>query len=225
MIRWGNIRPALDESWPVRYRFESLKALQRHLRLGSGFLLPEQALPCGPGTRVIVEIAVPETSDRPLLHGRVRERRLDGVWLDLPSARPASRWEPDPAGPRRQHPRIACEMFVEVQPKDTPPWICRALDLSERGVRIATALDTGLRGDELFATLLTPDGRFPPAGIRGRVVWAAAHETGIAIVAHSPEYRAVLAAAATRWALVEEIEHALDCSCAQRTVATGQRQP
>jgi hypothetical protein len=225
VIRWGNIRPALDDSWPVRYRFESLKALQRHLRLGSGFFLPESALPCGPGARVIVEVAVPETSDRPLLHGRVRERAPDGVWLDLPSARPAARWEPDPDSPRRQHPRVACELFVEVQPEEGAPWICRALDLSERGLRIATALDTGLRGDNLFATLLAPDGRLPPAAIRGRVVWAGSRETGIALADPSPEYAALLAAAASRWALVEEIEHAGDCACAQRVAAIGQRQP
>ena len=36
MIRRGAPWPVLDESWPVRYRFESLRALQRHLRLGGG---------------------------------------------------------------------------------------------------------------------------------------------------------------------------------------------
>ena len=59
LIRWQPIFPVLDESWPVRYRFESLGALQRHLRLGAGFFLPDEALPGGPGARVIVEVAVP----------------------------------------------------------------------------------------------------------------------------------------------------------------------
>ena len=45
MIRWSSICPVLDESWPVRYRFESLAALQRHLRLGTGFFLPDAAVP------------------------------------------------------------------------------------------------------------------------------------------------------------------------------------
>src|SRR5438270_2003565 len=83
VIRWGSMSPVLDESWPVRYRFESLAALQRHLRLGAGFFLPDAALPGAPGSRVIVEIAVPETTDHPLLHGQVRERMRDGVWLDV----------------------------------------------------------------------------------------------------------------------------------------------
>ena len=225
MIRRRNIPPALDESWPVRYRFESLGALQRHLRLGAGFFLPHGAPWGGPGARVMVEIAVPETTDRPLLHGRVRERAASGVWLDLPSARPAARWEPDPDSPRRQHRRLACELFVEVQPRDGAAFVCRALDLSDRGLRIGTGLETGIRGDELTATLLTPGGHLVPAWLRGRVVWAASRETGVEILDRSPEFKAVLDSAERRWALVEEVEHLGDCPCAQGTVATGQRQP
>ena len=133
-----------------------------------GLFLPDPHMPGEPGSRVIVEIAVPETSDGPLLHGRVRERVHDGVWLDVPSARPAARWEPDPRGPRRQHRRLACELFVEVQPQGGAPWLCRALDMSERGLRIATGFEIGIRGDELSATLLSPEGhqgrRAPPFG-------------------------------------------------------------
>lgn len=226
MIRWGAIRPVLDESWPVRYRFESLAALQRHLRLGNGFFLPDGALPGGAGSRVIVEISVPETSDHPLLHGRVRERLRDGLWLDVPSARPAARWTPDASSPRRRHRRIACELFVEVQPRGGEAWLCRALDLSERGLRIATGLETGIRGDEVLVTLLPPEGHLPPAElVRGRVIWAASRETGIELLEQSPQLLSVVAAAAGRWALVQEIEHGNDCACAQRDLATGQRQP
>jgi len=225
VIRWGSICPVLDESWPVRYRFESLAALQRHVRLGNGFYLPDAALPGGAGCRVIVEIAVPETPDHHLLHGRVRERVRDGVWLDLPSARPAARWAPDASSPRRRSRRIACELFVEVQPRGGEAWLCRALDVSERGLRIATGLETGIRGDEVVATLLPPDGHLQPAELRGKVVWAASRETGIEFLEQSPQLQTLLAAAAGRWALVHEIEHSVDCVCAQREVATGQRQP
>ena len=225
MNRWAAICPVLDESWPVRYRFESLGALQRHLRLGAGFFLPELALPGGPGSRVIVEVAVPETSDRPLLHGRVRERSRQGVWLDLPSARPAARWQPGPDGPRRRHRRLACELFVEVHPRGGEAWLCRALDLSDRGLRLSTAFELGIRGDEVTATVLSPAGDLGPAQLRGRVVWAASRETGIEVLEQGPGFGALLTAAAGRWELVQEIEHARDCACAQRAEATGQRQP
>src|SRR5438132_3018711 len=188
LIRWQPILPVLDESWPVRYRFESLGALQRHLRLGAGFFLPDEALPGGPGSRVIVEVAVPETSDHPLLHGRVRERFRDGVWLDLPSARPASRWEPDPDAPRRRHRRLACALFAEVRPRGAEPWLCRALDLSDRGLRVATGFETGFRGDDVSATLISSDAHLSPATLRGRVVWAASRETGIEVIERSAEF-------------------------------------
>lgn len=225
VIRWASSYPVLDESWPVRYRFESLAGLQRHLRLGAGFFLPDGALPGAPGGRVIVEIAVPETTDHPLLHGRVRERVGDGVWLDIPSARPAARWTPAPNGPRRRDRRLACELFVEVQPRGGEAWLCRALDLSERGLRIATGLETGIRGDDLIVTLLPPDGQLAPAQLRGRVVWASSRETGVELLDPSPELQRLLALAAGRWDLVQEIEHAGDCACAQRELASGQRQP
>ena len=225
VIRWGSIRPVLDESWPVRYRFESLAALQRHLRLGSGFFLPDAALPGGAGSRVIVEISVPETTDHPLLHGRVRERLRDGVWLDVPSARPAARWAPDASSPRRRQRRIACELFVEVQPPGGDAWLCRALDLSERGLRIATGLETGIRGDEVLVTLLPPEGYIGAADVRGKVVWAASRETGIELLDDSPELRTVVAAAAGRWALVQEMVHERECPCAQGDLTTGHRHP
>jgi len=225
VTRWADICPVLDESWPVRYRFESLAALQRHLRLGKGFFLPEGALAGGPGSRVIIEIAVPETSDRPLLHGRVREKAPGGVWLDLPSARPAARWAPDANGPRRTHRRLACELFVEVKPEGGDPFLCRALDLSERGLRMSTGLESGIRGDELTLSLISPDGAMEPAELRGRVVWAGSRETGIEVLEQSREYQWLVAAAAGRWALVQEVVHARDCACAQGGGATGQRQP
>jgi len=225
LIRWGAISPPLDESWPVRYRFESLAALQRHIHLGSGFFLPDAALPGGPGSRVIVEISVPETADHPLLHGRVRERLHDGIWLDVPAARQAARWMPAPQGPRRRHRRLACELFVEVQPRGGEAWLCRALDLSERGLRIATGLETGIRGDEVVVTLLSSEGRLPPAQLPGRVVWAASRETGIELLDRTPQLDSLIEAASGRWDLVQELEHARECACAQRDLAGGQRHP
>jgi|SRR4051812_10271884 hypothetical protein len=223
VIRWGTAAPGLDESWPVRYRFESLVALQRHLRAGRGFLLPDGALPAG-ASRVIVEVGLPEANDRPLLHGRVRERDADGIWLDLPMARPAARWTPDPNAPRRRSPRVACDLLVEIHPEGALPLLCRALDVSDRGVRLGTALETGVRGDRLRAVLLSADGHLPPAEIDGRVVWAAARETGLELTGESAEFRTLLALAASRWDLVREVAHGPSCACAQGA-ATGQRQP
>src|SRR2546421_5999358 len=66
VIRWDSVSPLLDESWPVRYRFESLGAFQRHLRLGSGFFLADIDLPGGPGAGGTVAVALPENLGPPL---------------------------------------------------------------------------------------------------------------------------------------------------------------
>jgi len=112
-----------------------------------------------------------------------------------------------------------------VHPRGGEPWLCRALDLSDRGLRIATGLETGFRGDEVAATLISSNDHLPPAGLRGRVVWSASHETGIEVLDPSPQFEQMLAAAAGRWALVEEIDHSPQCTCRQGDPATGQRQP
>ncbi|HZX94858.1 MAG TPA: PilZ domain-containing protein [Myxococcales bacterium] len=224
VIRWAPISPGLDESWPVRYRFGSLPDLQRHLRLGHGFFLPDHALPGGAGSRAIVEIGLPDSNDRPLLHGRVRARGHGGVWLDLPMARPAARWAPAPGAPRRRARRVACDLFVEIHPRGGEPWLCRGLDVSETGMRVGSALETGVRGDELDAVVLPGDGHMPSAEVVGRIVWAGQRETGIEIVQGSAAFARMLATAVGRWDLVREVEHDGGCPCAQGE-ATGQRQP
>ena len=50
-------------------------------------------------------------------------------------------------------------------------------------------------------------------------------ETGIEVLDPSQQFQEMLAAAAGRWALVEEIEHSRECTCLQRDSATGQRHP
>ena len=76
-----------------------------------------------------------------------------------------------------------------------------------------------------YLSLIAPDGAMGPAELRGRVVWAGSRETGIEVLEQSREYQWLVAAAAGRWALVQEVVHAPDCACAQRGEATGHRQP
>jgi hypothetical protein len=73
--------------------------------------------------------------------------------------------------------------------------------------------------------LLPPDGQFAPTQLRGRVVWASSRETGVELLDPSPELQRLLALSAARWDLVRDIEHRGDCACAQRELASGQRQP
>ena len=214
MISWDSVRSAPDASWLVRYSFESPAHLARHLTLGEGLFLPERALPCGPGARVLVEIGFPHASDSPLLHGRVRARERAGLWVDLPSARAMARWVPAVEAPRRRHRRLASDLFAEVRPAETTPYLCRVLDLSAGGVRLATgSLEAGLRGDEVDLTLLAPGE--PALELRARLVWSGAREAGLELFDAGP-LAGLIAVAEARWSSVQQIPHDAACSCASR---------
>jgi hypothetical protein len=216
VIRWNTTAPAADSSWMIRYRFESRAALDRHLRYGSGgFFVPVPELPGPFGSRVVVELGFPDDGDPALLHGLLRSRSFEGIRLAMPSIRAASRWTPGPDSPRRQHRRVACDLFVEVHPPHASPWLCRALDLSDGGVRLATgSFETGVAGDEVSLALLAPDGDLAPIELRTRLCWAGSREAGFALAAPPSELGSVLEALDARWVSVHELAHSAQCPCA-----------
>lgn len=199
----------------MRYRFDSPDDLYRHLRVKHGFFVPALALPGERGDRAIVEVGFPGAGDHPLLHGHIKERRREGVWLDLPAARAAARWVPGPEAPRRRERRIACDLFVEVRFPGAPPWINRVIDVSARGLRVtAASLELGLAGDEVDLVLLSEDPSLAPAPLRARVAWAGGREAGLEIVQADAAFRAIFENAESRWADVHEIVHDTACLCA-----------
>ena len=227
MIRWNSLCPVLDASWLVRYRFESPAHVARHVRLGDGFFLPDRTHRCAPGSRVMVEIAFFTSDERPLVHGRVRWRKRDGVWLDAPSARATARWAPEPGAPRRRHRRFASDLFAEVRPRGALPYLCRALDLSRAGLRLGTGtLEAGVIGDQVELTLLSPQTAVSAVDLRARLVWAGAREAGLAVLSAPPELSAVIGPVEDCWQEVDELIHGESCPC-QGVVerATGHLHP
>jgi hypothetical protein len=191
----------------LRYRFDSLQSFTRHLRLGNGLFVPVRALR---GTRAGVEVVWPDCTDPLLLHGRVRERARDGAWVDLPPM-----FIPGPLAESRADRRIPCDLFVEVKPAGGAPYVCRALDLSPRGVRLATgSLEAGIAGDELSVSLLGPE----PIELAARLAWSAAREAGLRFLESSPTLDALIASADSHW---EVLNHATDCFCGRAVLRTG----
>ena len=218
MARRTAIYPVPDTGWLVRYRFASVVDLYRHLRLGKGFFVP----PPVPGesvSRAIVEITFPDGGDTLLLHGNVRARSSEGAWLDVPSARTTARWMAGPAGPRREQTRMACDLFVEVRPRGTDPWLCRALDVSAGGLRLAAgSMELGVAGDELDLTMLSPNPKVGPVRARARLAWAGVREAGLQLVTTRPEMSALLQLVENRWSAVPESDHDGACPCSQQPV-------
>ncbi|MCA1828293.1 MAG: PilZ domain-containing protein [Myxococcales bacterium] len=213
--RRNSYRPVQDTGWLVRYRFASVVDLYRHLRLGQGFFVP-QPIPGEPISRAIVEITFPEGGDKLLLHGNVRVRSPEGAWLDVPSARTTARWMAGPAGPRREQVRMACDLFVEVRPRGTEPWLCRGLDVGAGGLRLAAgSMELGVAGDEIDLTMLSPDPQVAPVRATARLAWAGVREAGLQIVSTTPEMRDLLRAVEERWAAVREIDHDAACPCSR----------
>ncbi len=207
--------PVPDVSRLLRFRFDSPDDLYRHLRVKNGFFVPAGALSGEPGERTIVEVGFPGAGDHPLLHGRIRGPAQGGTWLDMPAARAASRWVPGPDSPRRQHRRVACDLYLEVHARGGPQWVCRVVDLSLRGLRLTSAaMELGLAGDELEATLLSPCAGLSHAALRGRVAWAGGHEAGLEILGAGDGFLPLLAGAEARWDGVQEIVHDAGCLCA-----------
>jgi hypothetical protein len=210
----------MDESWPVRYRFESASALHRHLAAGP-FFIPDPTMPGEPGSRVIVEIGVKGGNEHSVVRGRLSARARDGVWLDLAFAHPTAWWNATAGLPRRARRRLGCDLFAEVRPQSGAPWFCRAVDLSEGGVRLATGpFQSLLPGDRAEVSLISSDSALQPALVNARVAWAWGREAGLSIAESSLGLRALIAAIQWRWDGAREIEHRPGCHC-----ETGHRQP
>jgi hypothetical protein len=214
------ISPVLDESWPVRYRFESANALHRHLA-ARPFFIPDPDVPGEAGARVIVEIDFAGAAEQSIVRGRLANRQQDGVWLDLAYAHPTAWWDARPGLPRRVQRRLGCDLFAEVQPRTAAPWFCRAVDISEGGLRLATGpFQSLLPRDQVAVTLSSADPGLSPVRLEGRVAWAWGREVGVALEQATPELRTLIDALASRWSEVGQVEHQKGCHC-----ATGQRQP
>lgn len=210
----------------VRYLFDAPAELERHVRLAGGsFFLPCAKLPGGRGSRVAVEIAFSRESDRPLLHGRVLSRSREGVFIEAPSARATARWLPGPDAPRRLHRRFPCDLFVEVQPPHADPWLCRALDLGEGGLRLATgSFETGVEGDQVALTLVSPELDLAAVALRARLCWAGTREAGLQLLEPPPLLAALLQRLESSHQESIELIHSESCAC-RGGVAIGQRQP
>ena len=222
MIVRPHVSAVIGTSRFVKCRFESPIDLRRHLRVKEGFFLPGLTLAGEPGDRVIVEIGFPGEGDPPLLHGNVRAHEFGGTWLDLPYARVTSRWMAGPDFPRRRDRRVACDLFAEVQSGGVPPWVCRVIDVSRHGLRIAAAaMEVGVAGDYVDATLLAPGNDLCSTPLNARIAWAGARDAGLEIVDAPQILQPILAAAELRWQAAPEVVHKVGCICDAPLRITG----
>jgi hypothetical protein len=100
-------------------------------------------------------------------------------------------------------------------------WLCRALDISEGGLRLATGpFQSLLPGDRVEVTLIATDASLQPARLQARVAWAWGREAGVALDEATAGLRAFIEAVQSRWDVARQLEHRPGCHC-----EAGQRQP
>jgi hypothetical protein len=218
------ICPVLDQSFPVRYRFENANALHAHLGPSNFFFIADPTLPGAPGARFIVEIEFERGEGRSLVRGRLCNRVRDGVWLDLAIAHTTAWWDSAASLHRRAWRRLGCDLFAEVRPEEGQPWFCRAVDLSEGGLRIDTGpFQSLLAGDRLAVTLISADPLVQPAEMQAQVAWAWGREAGMAIKSATSELHEMIAGVKWRWDAAPTVRHRDRCQCGARP--GGQRHP
>ena len=223
-----NVRPhaTLGPSRLVRCRFESPVDLRRHLQQKEGFFVPGLTIAGRPGERVIVEVNFPGEGDPPLLNGWLKDHQYGGTWLDLPYARVTSRWMAGPDSPRRRHRRVACDIYAEVRPAGSPPWICRVLDLSPHGLRIGTtSMDVGVAGDCLDVTLVNRGNEACTPSLPARIAWAGTREAGLEVHQPGKEFLAILGTTDAQWEQAPVVDHGSGCICLPPAQSPGDDRP
>jgi hypothetical protein len=158
------------------------------------------------------------------VYGRLRAIARDGMWLEAPSVRAAAHFTPGPEALRRRGRRLPCDMLVEVRASGAHGWLCRALDLSASGLRLATGtFEAGVAGDVFDLTLFPQDAK--QLHLRARLCWARTRAAGFELLSPPPLLRPVLRAITASHRDVREVAHSGACPCLSAPEATGQRQP
>jgi hypothetical protein len=198
----------------LRYRFESLDQLKRHLNVMVGgrslLFYPARHVAGEGGDRVVLETAAGE--QQMLLRGAVLSRVEGGLWLDFPDGRLARRLGAGALTGRHQR-RLPVDLMVDV--RGPAHKLGRLLDVSMGGGRLAGV--PGLNeGDEVVLRLMTALGGLSPELGRAQVVRSAvAGETAVKFVRTDTATRVaatkLFESIRARWASAPEVVHQPEC--------------
>lgn len=200
----------------LRYEIDTPEHLREHVHMvdGAGYFFFDGA-DGAKGTPAALEIVFTRTDQTALLRGVIWARPSSGgVWLELEGAA-ASLSRLDLA-PRRADLRMGSEQLVLLQADGCAALLCRLLDVSGGGARIAvSAADAGSMGNRVRIGLpeAGPDGQQLLA--TGRVVWTSEREAGVVwdrdILTSRLAVRRLLELAAEEWEGARATAHPPEC--------------
>jgi hypothetical protein len=205
--------PAPRPELLLRYRFDSLEQLKRHLNVLTGgrtlFFYPSRTVQGEGGDRVLLEVS--EGEQQMLLRGTVLSRVEGGLWLDFPDGRLA-RWLTTRSLTGRHQRRLPADLMVDV--RGNARRLGRLLDISLGGGKLVgvPGLTAGTVAELKLVTQLTD---VPSDLGRAQVVRVIAGEAAIKFVRSDPATRLAVTklfeAVRARWANAPEAVHRGDC--------------
>jgi hypothetical protein len=178
----------------LRYRFDELPQLQRHLHVADTRTLlfyRDPRLALSGGARVLVEVAFSRTEQVSTLRGTVLGRvegTMSGLWLEFADSRFVKKADQGmEAMAQRKRKRLGCDLMVELRQGQSTT-MGRLIDMSLTGGRVAGV--NGLRpGVQLEVRLMMPAAGLSAALGKAEVVRAEAGDAGLSFLRTDPASR------------------------------------
>lgn len=204
----------------LRYRFDTLGQLSRHLHAvetGALIFLRDHRNDVH-YNRVLLELAVRETSQQSVVRGEVVARadgRIRGAWVRVPDGRVARRLcEPVPFTPRRLA-RVSADHLVRLRRSTGNELVAQLLDVGAGGLRVRGA--GGLELGEWCDVRLIGGAVVTSDLGRAEVVRVSGNEAGLRFTpAGSGVVLRLMASLRQAWERALELDHLPEC-CAEGT--------
>lgn len=206
----------MDRVSLIRYRFDSLQQLAKHLHVVDNAALlfvRDHKKDHPPKGRVLLELEVVEPGHRTVVRAEVvarAEGTLTGSWLQLSDVRLARRLREMSQFAARLDGRVSADQVVQLRGNDGRQVVVQLLDISVGGMRVRGALGS-LAGQDCAVRVLGVPAISAELGT-ARVVRIEAQEAGLRFAdSGNPQVARYIESLQKEWARATEIDHLPGC--------------
>lgn len=203
----------------LRYRFDDVPQLQRHLHVIENrtiFFIRDPGLTLTSSARVVLEVCFTSNEQQSVLRGQVLGLvEGQGAWLDFPDSRFVKKASGDGLAARKQR-RLPADLLVEARHVRGAN-LCRMLDVSLNGCRL-TGLAGAVLHEDLELRLLQPPPDVSAAIGRAQVLRVIGNDVACRFLRTTSEARVAVAklfqSVHAGWGRAIEVRHPqLCCAC------------
>jgi hypothetical protein len=196
----------------LRYRFETVGQLERHLHALDGrtlIFVPDTKLSMAAAGRVLIDLIVRQPAYQMTVRGEVVSRVEGGAWVLLSDGRLAERLRHGAIEGRRE-PRLSADALLQLRDSTGTLLIAQLLDLGTGGIRVRGA-GRLLEGETYSVRLLNVPPESSDLGT-AQVVRVEGAEAGMRFVSpRRPQVPLYLGALLEAWMDAPEIDHPAGC--------------